>query len=294
MPDPIMTDTERRAIRFMRGVFHFLDIFAPGLGGRLAFRIFTTPRRFRTPAWEEEIRKTGTPFTIAHDGAALDALTWGPEEAPRVLLVHGWEGRGTQMGHFVEPLVAAGFRVIAFDGPAHGRSPGKHTSVPEFMRVFDTIADQCGPVYAFIGHSFGGAAGIAAVQSGFQVDRLVSIGSPAKLMYVMQNYRAILYLGDRVFERFLSRFQTVLGIHPRDVDITKYADALRIPGMIVHDRDDNEVIYENGEALHRSWSRARMLTTQGLRHRRVLKHPEVINAVVDFLRAGRNGSAASN
>jgi len=37
-------------------------------------------------------------------------------------MVHGWNGRGAQLGAFAPELVRVGFRVVTFDTPAHGRS----------------------------------------------------------------------------------------------------------------------------------------------------------------------------
>lgn len=284
LPDPIMSATERRLMVMMQGIFHLCEMVAPELGGRLAYRLFTTPRRHKVPAWEREIRESGAPLVIPHEGVELDALAWGNASDPLVVLVHGWEGRGTQMGHFVAPLVEAGFRVIAFDGPAHGRSPGNHTSLITFARVFDSIVTQQGAVHGIVGHSFGGAATLLAAQNGLDGARLVIIASPARIMYVMNNYRRLLGFGERVFDAFLARFERLQGMHPRDADLTLLENALCAPGLIVHDRDDTEVTYENGEALHRHWKRAQLLTTRGLRHRRILKNVEVIQAVVAFLR----------
>src|SRR5690349_395790 len=85
---------------------------------------FLTPDRHVRPAREEEVRATGTPLRL---GGGLAATAWG--EGPPVLLVHGWAGRGTQLGEFVAPLVAAQRRVVALDAPAHGDSPGTQTNV---------------------------------------------------------------------------------------------------------------------------------------------------------------------
>jgi hypothetical protein len=40
----------------------------------------------------------------------LPVYSWG--SGPTILLAHGWSGRGSQLGAFVEPLVEQGFRLV--------------------------------------------------------------------------------------------------------------------------------------------------------------------------------------
>ena len=57
-----------------------------------------------------------------------------------------------------------------------------------------------------------------------------------------------------------------------------------LPGLIVHDRGDRDVPVAHAERLQHSWPDARLMLTEGLGHRRILRDPEVIAAAVDFLR----------
>jgi alpha-beta hydrolase superfamily lysophospholipase len=41
----------------------------------------------------------------------------------KVLLVHGWSGRGTQLVKIADALLKSGCSTISFDAPAHGKSP---------------------------------------------------------------------------------------------------------------------------------------------------------------------------
>jgi hypothetical protein len=58
------------------------------------------------------------------------------------------------------------------------------------------------------------------------------------------------------------------------------------PMLVVHDRDDREVPFADGAAIAAVWPGARFLETSGLGHRRVLRDPAVVEAVVDFVAAG--------
>lgn len=58
----------------------------------------------------------------------LPVTVWGEAGRPLVLLMHGWGGHRGQLTGFVAPLMKAGFRVVAFDAPAHGDAPGKQAN----------------------------------------------------------------------------------------------------------------------------------------------------------------------
>src|SRR5215208_5699212 len=130
------------SIRFF---FAVVGRLSPALAGWFAAKLFAWPRRHPRPARERELIARGARLNLP---GGLYATAWGA--GPTVLLVHGWEGRGAQLGAFVDPLVAAGYRVVALDGPAHGDSPGRTTTGPEFARALIATRDVVGPLAAVV------------------------------------------------------------------------------------------------------------------------------------------------
>lgn len=61
-----------------------------------AMDIFLAPRRFPARTWEKEEEAEGRRFSINCD---LCAIAWGTSEQ-KILLVHGWESRATQLAGF--------------------------------------------------------------------------------------------------------------------------------------------------------------------------------------------------
>src|SRR3970040_3198587 len=92
---------------------------------------------------------------------------------PSALLAHGWGGRATQMRRFVPALVAAGYRVVAYDQPAHGLSEGRLTGLPDFADALAEVARHHGGVRAVIAHSLGGPAAAIALARGLALARVV-------------------------------------------------------------------------------------------------------------------------
>lgn len=133
----------------------------PKLTAKIALYFFSRPIRIARPksemAWYESARK----FRLKNGIAAFE---WGLSNDPLVLLIHGWNGRGTQLASFSESLVENHFRVVALDGPGHGSSSGKKTNPSHFAQfIIDAEKEllESTPFYrsrAVIAHSFGGGA----------------------------------------------------------------------------------------------------------------------------------------
>ena len=266
----------------LRVTFRMLSTVSTTAASNLAVRLFRTPRRYSTPEREREAIAGATPFEIRLGASTLlRAWSWG--DGPLVLLMHGWEGRGSQMASFAAPLVAAGLRVVTFDAPGHGRSTGRSSSLPHFTWALRGVADAVGRPHAIVAHSLGCAATTLAVRDGLRVDRLAFIAPPLDPRDYTRQFGEIFGLDDtivtglreRVEERFLRPWS--------DYSLAETAPRQSAPLLIVHDRDDVEVPYAGGARLSELWPEARLLTTEGLGHRRVLRDPRVLEAVTAFL-----------
>jgi len=107
-------------------------VLAPDLAGAWAERLFLTPPRQKYPeSGFFDLIDARSSF-VEHRGRQIATWRWGAHDAPAVLLAHGWGGRATQMRAFVFHPAGAGFRVIAYDQPAHGLSEGRFTALPDF------------------------------------------------------------------------------------------------------------------------------------------------------------------
>src|SRR2546427_12072126 len=129
----------------IRTYFAITSRLLPGLARRQAERLFTLPPRYAGRRAHPVDARRETVVAGKHSLAVWQA---GPALAPGVLLVHGWGGRGVQMGSFVAPLLARGYRVVWFDQPGHGESGSDAVGLPAFARAFEAPAPPPGPFHA--------------------------------------------------------------------------------------------------------------------------------------------------
>lgn len=265
-----------------------LSRVAPPLAAHAAARLFSSPRRHNTPPierrWTLDVETVGVPS----EHGELAAWTIG--HGPTVLLVHGWEGRGSQLGAFIGPLVEAGYRVVGFDAPAHGESPGKRLLLPYFSSALRAVAERFGPLEAIVAHSFGSSAAALAVEEGLEVRRLVFLAAPARLdVYVDALVRYVGFTPE-ISRRMTAIFEKRLGRSWDSLQPARVAEALDDPPplLMVWDTDDQEVSQHHVPTLREAWgARAELHVTEGLGHRGILRDPAVLARVVSFVREAR-------
>src|SRR5439155_676408 len=79
-------------------------------------------------------------------------------------------------------------------------------------------------------------------------------------------------------ELMQARIERQLGVPWSALDVRTYAPDMRTPLLVVHDRDDAEVPWQDGAIIARGWPGAVLSTTGGLGHRRILRDPYVVRA----------------
>jgi pimeloyl-ACP methyl ester carboxylesterase len=254
---------------------------APGLTARWAEKRFLSPRRHRRPDWEYHGLGAGTPFSLDCGGRRIAAWSWG--RGPSILLVHGWEGRGSQLSAFTDALVGAGFRVVTFDAPGHGASEGKRSSIVEMAEVLQRLGVILGGVHGIVAHSAGAAATTVAMGSGLSVKKLVYVAPGADVSQFPRAFGRWLGLTPKVVELMQRRIEARFNRKMAELDGHGIAPSMKVPLLIFHDEEDYEVPLGEGTALAKRWPGARLVTTKGLGHRRILRNPEIVSASVLFL-----------
>lgn len=278
-------------VRLFSLALRSMERVSPRLSGRMLARLFLTPRRLKLRDEERAVMEQSAALPLRLDMERMFPVHhWGPDGGPVVLLVHGWSGRAGQMGAFVAPLVSRGFKVVAFEAPAHGAADGRTTGLVEFARAIRVVERQYGPLHGLIAHSMGGAAALLAMAQGAQVERAVLIGTPdAPGGYLAMMARAF-GLGISSVEVAQRLVETRFGIGFAQIGTAATAPCISAPVLVIHDRRDREVKVDSGRRITGQLPDARFMETDGLGHVRILKDTGVVDAVTLFI--GSTGPAA--
>jgi pimeloyl-ACP methyl ester carboxylesterase len=257
---------------------------SPELAAAGLLRLFLTPRRHRVPERERAWVAGAAEHRVRTAGRELRLWSWG--DGPPVLLVHGWEGRGSQMGAFAAPLAAAGFRAVAYDAPGHGASDGERSSIPEMADAVAGVAALLGGVHAVVAHSAGAAAASVALAAGTGAERLVYLAPPDDPVRFLRLAGAMVGLPPVVARHAQRRIERRFDVSFDAFRGARLAPRIGLPLLAFHDPADQEVPFDEARALVSHWPAARLVPTPGLGHRRLLRDPEVVRQAVEFVAGG--------
>ena len=267
---------------WLRLGFRVAGALAPPLAARAAEEIFLRPPR--PPPRPAPILERGHRFFLPVDGLELAVRSWG--DGPTVLLQHGWGGRSDHLAAFVEPLLAAGFSVVAPDAPAHGDSEGTHSNLVQFARSIAAVAKRVQGLHGLVAHSMGAAASALAIHGGLPVRRAVFIASPASLSDRVHDFARAFDISPWVAQDLRARVERRVGFDMADLDIARVGRSMTTPLLVFHDPADREVPWRDGATIAQAWPGARLLDVPGAGHHRILKTQSVIEGSVAFLRSG--------
>ncbi len=248
------------------------------------YRAFFSPGRYDVKSADQTILDRGATYRLPFEGGELALTTWG--EGPAILLMHGWGGARAQMTGFVDPLLKAGYRVVAYDQPAHGESDGKTTNLLEIAPTMDLIAKREGPFHAVIAHSFGTLiTSYALVQRKFPPPaRLVYFGAFNRLMDSLPRFQAVAGVPDEIMTALRRMMDANFGRNVLESIVNAaLVPQIDIPALMFHDTADNVTPVADSRAIARLWPGARLIETEGFGHRGALQSAVIHAEVVKFL-----------
>ncbi len=256
---------------------------APMRAARLSVERFERTRRM-APRMAVEAGVQTPVEVLRWRGKRVVVRRFGPVDGPRILALHGWNGRASMLRRLAEALAAEGFQVLVPDLPGHGDSEGSRYS---FYDLGQAVADLFGdvPLAAVIGHSAGGLIAAIALDRGLPARTFIPVGSPMSLASLLRAYVDITQMPVRslpFIERYYARRY---GTHPGAVGPELIA-SLTARTLVVHEQSDWQVGPENAHAIVAAARDGQLLMTTGCTHLSVVNAGHVHRAMVNFIRGG--------
>lgn len=246
---------------------NILSFTRPKKAARLAYKFFSEPRDGRLLKGQlPEILKEAEAEMITDGDLIFQMYTWSGN-SNKILLVHGWESNTSRWEQMISYLKASGSTIIALDAPAHGLTEGTEFNIPRYAQFIDVVVNRYRP-QVLVGHSLGGATSLY-YQSHYPneaIEKMVILGAPCDLDTILDNYKGMLSLNEKVFHMLKKHFLKHFRIRTREFSGSLFASKIKIKGFLAHDKDDTVVSYREGEKIAKAWPEAEFITTKGLGH----------------------------
>ena len=261
----------------------FLQAISSSLTTKFAAKLFTTPIRHKLPKRElhmerESVQKSIMVPTINKE---IVVYEYGKSDK-KVLLVHGWSGRGTQLVKIADELLKMGYMTISFDAPAHGKSKGNYSIMTEFIASILELEKQYGSFEYAIGHSLGGMSVLNAIKQNLNVKKAVTIGAGDIIQDIIDDFIKKLQLKPEISIKLRDHFENKYDEAMDNYSAFKAAEAIEKPILVVHDENDYEVPVKAGININQHVKNGNLLLTQGLGHRKILGDTNVIQKIIEF------------
>lgn len=257
---------------------------SPELATQFAMKLFTTPIRYKIPKREFEMDRNSTQELLDIPAIQKKVMLYhyGTSDK-KVLLVHGWSGRGTQLVKIADEFLKMGYTTISFDAPAHGKAPGKTSNMTEFIAAILEIEKKYGPFEFAVGHSLGGMSVLNAIKQKLAVKKAIIIGSGDIVTDIISDFILKLGLkpdiGIRMKTKFEKKFNQTMDSYSSYIA----AKTVAIPVLVIHDEIDDDVPVKAAFHIHEHLKNGDLMITNGLGHRKILGDSKVIKRIVQFI-----------
>jgi pimeloyl-ACP methyl ester carboxylesterase len=262
-----------------------LEVISTKLVTKFAAKLFTTPIKHKIPKREFHMDKESVQEIVFVPSINKEIVVYhyGKSEK-KILLVHGWSGRGTQLVKIADELLNLGYSTISFDAPAHGKSKGNSSIMVEFIASILELEKQFGPFEFAIGHSLGGMSILNAIREKLKVRKVVIIGSGDIIQDIIDDFIKKLELNPEIGIKLRERFEKKYGVKMDYYSASNAAKEILIPVLIIHDENDVDVNVKAAYNIKENLKISELMITKNLGHRKILGNTEVIKRIVEFIK----------
>ncbi len=254
----------------------------PAMSAAISYYAWTKTYRHQRPKRELACYAAADRKAITFAQQKILTYRWG--QGPKVLLLHGWNGRATQMFQVVEQLVASGYQVLAIDQPGCGDSEGRHSGLMSIRELIKHLAETEGRFAAIVAHSFGWLAAINAKPDNI-TDCLIGIAPPSDFHWLLQGFGDYYQLNKPAIRALKVKICQHYNIDDlAEISIAQVGSALRLPGVVIHDETDDKIPVDQIAQIRQAWNNCEIYRTNGLGHTRILYDKNVSQIIVNHIK----------
>tara|TARA_Y100001935_G_scaffold249405_1_gene247974 strand:- start:3 stop:866 length:864 start_codon:yes stop_codon:yes gene_type:complete len=271
---------------FLTSFAKTLNFVSKRLTTRFLWKIFCSPIKFKIPSREADFYIKTEQEKLQTKSVKKKIMVYRlPNAGPKLLFVHGWNGRSSQFYRVIDLLSHNGYDITAIDLPGHGSSDKCSTNLPEITDLVSEMMKSRGPYHGVICHSFGGVAALNSVRRGADCEKLILIATGMyEVKSTFTGFVGLFGLDEEYYaDRLFGLAESIHGVNPGDFGLDRFSKEIETETMIIHCADDREALKEIALALHENMKNSTLHLTAGLGHRRILRDEEVAERVLNFL-----------
>ena len=262
-----------------------LEFIHPYFAMRLAAFFFTKPLSYQLLEREVFVDSNAQKSSVHIKGLEKSVYTYHwTGKGSKIMLMHGWSGRATNFFKIIEKLMDLDYDIYAFDAPAHGKSRGVTTNLPEFILTLEFLLNKWGPFEAILGHSGGAFSSAYVCARHPEIKKLILISSFDKAIDLFKKYFDLIGLGQISQKLMGDYFFLKTKKKITEFSTADSANSIQAKTLVIHDESDMEVELFNALNIDKNLKKGRLIITKGLGHRRILRDDAVIDETLDFLK----------
>ena len=280
-----MKFAQKLAVNYIRAKLNLLAVVSKKRAAKKAFDIFCTPFR-------KSSKKTPPVFQKAErlsfdlDGLTIKGYRFNHPSENKLMIIHGFESSVKNFDRYIAPFIRKGYEILAFDGPAHGRSDGKRITLPLYISMLKKVNERYGPVNRFMAHSFGGLALAHLLESLPDQSNVkaVLIAPATETTTAIDSFFRFLDLKQEVRVEFDKYILKKGGVSPSHLSVRRAMHHITAPVLWIHDEEDDLTPLSDALKIKQdNHPNVEFEITKGLGHRRIYRENRIVKRILEFL-----------
>lgn len=286
----VMKVKQKLLVEYLRARLNILAILSKEKAAEEAFTVFSSPAK-KQKKENPPIYAKAEKLSFDMDGMRIKGFRWNSGAKKKMLIIHGFNSNSRNFSSYIEALVNSGIELFAFDAPAHGKSGGKTTILPQYVQMLQYVHTLYGSMHGYIAHSFGGLA-LAHFLENYPHDkhlRAVLIAPATETKSAIDHYFKLLQLKINIRKEFDELILRKGGVPADHYSIRRTMKNIHASVLWFHDLNDDITPFADAKKVEaENFPNLKFIATSGLGHSRIYRDEKVIAQTLQFLLADNN------